>query len=106
MISDIDSETLTLFANQIRQHYPDARIWAFGSRVRGDASWESDLDVCVLVNDLTGEVWDYIIEVAWEIGFQRGIVISPICFSRDQLEKGPLSESSIVKTILREGVAA
>jgi predicted nucleotidyltransferase len=106
MISDFDAETLNLFAQRIRQLHPDARIWAFGSRAKGDPSWESDLDVCVLVKSLSNQAYNDIIDIAWEVGFQRGIVISPLVFSQDQFETGPLLESSIVKTILREGIAA
>lgn len=43
MLSNADVITLNLFAHQIRRAFPDARIWAFGSRVKGNASWESDL---------------------------------------------------------------
>jgi len=106
MISDSDAITLNLFSQRIRQVYPDARIWAFGSRVKGDASWESDLDVCVLLRNLTTQAYNEIIDIAWEVGFQRDIVISPLVFSQEQFETGPLSESSIVKNILREGIAA
>jgi uncharacterized protein len=41
-----DRSILEIFAARVRQHFPEARIWAFGSRARGDATWESDLDVC------------------------------------------------------------
>ncbi|MGH7467563.1 MAG: nucleotidyltransferase domain-containing protein [Longimicrobiales bacterium] len=27
---------------------PGARVWAFGSRARGSATWDSDFDVCVV----------------------------------------------------------
>lgn len=106
MLSDTDVITLNLFAHQIRQVYPDARIWAFGSRVKGNASWESDLDVCIIIKDLTTDLSKQIIDIAWKVGFQRDVVITPLIFSQEQFESGPLSESSIVKTILREGVAA
>ena len=106
MLSRTDIITLNLFAHQIRQSFPDARIWAFGSRVKGNASWESDLDVCITIKDLTTDSSKQIIDIAWEVGFQRDVIISPLILSKEQFESGPLSESSIVKTILREGVAA
>ncbi|NLJ49494.1 MAG: nucleotidyltransferase domain-containing protein [Candidatus Atribacteria bacterium] len=81
-------------------------LCAFGSRVKGNASWESDLDVYIIIKDLTTDSSKQIIDIAWEVGFQRDVIISPLIFSQEQFESGPLSESSIVKTILREGVAA
>ena len=50
MISAQDSQILETFATQVRQHFPEARIWAFGSRARGEGTWESDLDVCVVLD--------------------------------------------------------
>ena len=45
-------------------------------------------------------------DIAWQIGFDNGIVISTVTFSRDEFEKGPLSESPLVQSILLEGLAA
>jgi predicted nucleotidyltransferase len=56
MMSERDRSILELFAARVRECFPEARIWAFGSRARGEATWESDLDVCVVVEDLTNEV--------------------------------------------------
>jgi hypothetical protein len=46
MIAFQDRQILDLFATRVREHFPEARIWAFGSRARGDATWESDLGPC------------------------------------------------------------
>ncbi|HAO21813.1 MAG TPA: nucleotidyltransferase domain-containing protein, partial [Desulfobacteraceae bacterium] len=43
-----DSSILSVFASSVRNRYPEARIWAFGSRVTGSYTHESDLDVCVV----------------------------------------------------------
>ena len=50
MMSAQDSQILAMFATQVHQHFPEARIRAFGSRARGEGTWESDLDVCVVLN--------------------------------------------------------
>jgi len=50
MMSAQDSQILETFATRVRHHFPEARIWAFGSRARGEGTWESDLDVCVVLN--------------------------------------------------------
>jgi predicted nucleotidyltransferase len=106
MMADRDRRILEIFATQVRQHFPNACIWAFGSRARGDATWESDLDICVVVNDLTHEDRQTIGHIAWEVGFENKIVITTVCFTREEFERGPMSESTLVINILREGLTA
>jgi len=52
MLSERDQKILTEFASLVRERFSDARIWAFGSRARGETTQESDLDVCVVVKSL------------------------------------------------------
>jgi hypothetical protein len=106
MMSDHDHRILEIFAAQVRQQFPEARIWAFGSRARGDATWESDLDVCVVLNWCDWHIERLIGHIAWEVGFEHEIIIMPICFSNEAFEHGPMSESTLVMNILRDGIAA
>jgi predicted nucleotidyltransferase len=105
MMADQDHHVLENFAARVRQHFPEARIWAF-SRARGDATWESDLDVCVVVEELTDEDRHTIGHIAWEVGFEHEMVITAVCFTQEEFERGPMSESTLVMNILREGVMA
>ena len=106
MMSDHDHRILETFAARLRQHCPEARIWAFGSRARGDATWESDLDVCVVAEALTYKDRNAIGDMAWEVGFEHELLIMTVCFTTEEFEHGPCSESSLVLNILREGVPA
>jgi len=102
-----DRHLLDTFAARVRQRYPEARLWAFGSRVRGEATWESDLDVClVLDRPVTRSMKDWIGEVAWDVGYEADRLITTVVFERRAFEEGPQSVSPLVATILREGVAA
>jgi predicted nucleotidyltransferase len=76
----------------------------FGSRARGDAEDDSDLDVFVEVESLDKMLKERILEVAWEVGFENFMVISPLIFTRDEIENSPLRSSPIVKVIFQEGL--
>jgi predicted nucleotidyltransferase len=77
----------------------------FGSRARGDADEYSDLDVFIEVEVLDSVLRNAISEIVWEVGYQNYTVISPLIFTRDELENSPLRASPIVKAITEEGVA-
>ena len=47
---------------------------------------------------------DAISEIAWEIGLENSIVISPLVFSVDETENSPLRASPILLNIKEEGV--
>jgi predicted nucleotidyltransferase len=105
-MSDRDHQILKIFAAKVRQHFPAARIWAFGSRARGDATWESDLDVCLVLDQCDRHIDHLIDQIAWEVGFEHELIIMPICFSSEEFEHGPMSASTLVMNIVREGIAA
>ena len=103
---DHDRQVLDRLALRIRERFPTARIWAFGSRARGTDTSESDLDVCVVLERMDEAVDRVVMEIAWEVGFDSDLVISTVTYSRDEFERGPLSESPLVRSILRQGIAA
>ncbi len=106
MLTEHDAHILSQFAAAVRTRLPEARIWAFGSRVRGDFVEDSDLDVCVVIDSLDEATDKAIIDIAWRIGFENDSVISTVTYSQYEFEKGPCSESPLVWTIREEGLAA
>lgn len=97
---------LEQFAAAVRVYFPEAEIWAFGSRARGCATEYSDLDVCIIVNDYNEAADKKIMEAAWETGFNNDIVISTVAYSKEQFRNGALSSSPFVRTIMAQGIAA
>ena len=101
-----DARIVKQFTESVRQQFPDARIWAFGSRVNGTATIESDLDVCVVLQTLNEAIDKQIRHWAWQIGFDHDLVISTVTYSSDEFERGPCSQSSLVHNIITQGVSA
>jgi len=101
-----DKLALNEFSSRVKARFPQARIWAFGSRARDDARDDSDLDICVVLPGLDTSAWEEISDMAWEVGFEHDLLITTVKFDEDAFERGAPSESSLVKAILREGVTA
>ena len=76
----------------------------FGSRVRGEATPDSDLDIYLVVTELTPALRRWIDEIAWEVGFERDRVISTLVTTRRELEQGPFGAQPVLRTIEREGI--
>ncbi len=83
-------------------HILDFRI--FGSRAWGDMDEYSDLDVFIEIESMSQAIKDRISEIVWEVGFEHFIVISPLIFTRHEIEESPMKASPIVENITREGV--
>ncbi len=99
-----DIRVIEKFKSLVSQRIKVHEVKVFGSRARGDASPESDLDVLVVVDYLDHEIESYISDCAWEAGFPEDIVIMPIVISLDSLKNSPIRESVFIKNIYREGV--
>lgn len=106
MMSEQDRSILDQFTSRVRERFQDARIWAFGSRARGNATWESDFDICIVLNQVNQETDRWIRDIAWEVGFENERVITTVVFDFDQFENGPMSESTLVANVLQEGAAS
>jgi len=76
----------------------------FGSRARGNADEYSDLDVFIEVEYLDKQLKRRIREIVWEVGFENSIYISPLIFTRKEIEDSPMRSSPIVKNIREEGI--
>ncbi len=78
------------------------RVVLFGSQARGEATEESDLDVLVVLPNLEKSTLDTVLEIAWEVGFEAGKVISVIPATHDEMKL--LSASPFFQTVEREGI--
>lgn len=76
----------------------------FGSKARGDALPESDIDVMIEIENYTPEIESVIDDLVFEINLAHDCFISTIIFSKKELEEGPLAESPLYKAIEQEGI--
>ena len=105
MMTEEDNKILKEFTDRVHERFSDALVWAFGSRARGEATWESDFDMFIVLNHVDRGKDRWIRDIAWEVGFENDRVITTVLLDKVQFEHGPMSESTIVANILREGIS-
>ncbi|HWQ41265.1 MAG TPA: nucleotidyltransferase domain-containing protein [Desulfosporosinus sp.] len=77
----------------------------FGSRARGEASTDSDLDLYLETGPISREQRRLISDLVWEIGFENDIVISPLVIPQSEAKNGAFSVSTLCKAIKTEGIS-
>lgn len=92
------------FKQLVSQRVKVIELRVFGSRARGDATEDSDLDVLVVVEKLDHAIDKYISECAWETGFPEDIVVMPVAITEESLKNSPLRQSVFIRTVYEEGV--
>lgn len=83
---------------------PVADVLVFGSRARGTAAEDSDLDVLVVVEQLNSQTREVISRCAWEAGFDPGVLVQSVVMTRDEVENSPQRSSLFVQAVREEGI--
>jgi len=104
MLSEIDRKTANEFKKRLIDIVSLLDFRVYGSRVRGDSSPESDLDIFIEVVAISKEQRFRISEIAWEVGFEMDRVISTFVATRAQITHGPLAANPILHKIENEGI--
>ncbi len=104
-MSEIEKAVLDKFKALLLERVSLYRLILFGSRARGDAELYSDMEVVVILADSSKEDdFDYVSDSAWEAGFEYGIVIVPVVFTRSEWENSPERSSLLAQAVEAEGV--
>jgi len=78
------------------------KVIMFGSQARGDATKESDLDLLVILPVIDAKTTRLASDIAWEIGFDAGKIISIIPDTKEQMKR--FAFLPFYRNIKQEGV--
>ena len=96
--------TLKALKERLISRYSILDFRIFGSKIRGEDTPQSDIDVMIKISESNPGIESEIYDIVFDVNLEYGCFISVIIFSNEEIEKGPMSESPIYKTIIREGV--
>lgn len=101
-----DSQALDGFTRAVRERLGANLVGLklFGSKARGDAAPDSDLDVLVVVNGRRLEAEDQVLDIAFDVNLVHDVYISPRVVERSTLEHPVWRITPFLQAIEREGV--
>ncbi len=103
-LNENEEKAIKALENVLSKKFGLLDLRLFGSKARGEAHSESDIDVMIEIADTNSEIEAQINEIIFEINLQNDSFISAVIFSRKELQEGPLAESPLYKIVQKEGV--
>jgi hypothetical protein len=104
-MNTVEQSILGRFKALLQQRLSVRQVILFGSRARGDADPQSDMDVVVVLEgQVDRRARDYVSDCAWGAGFEVGIIVVPLVYSVYDWEEGPESDSLLARAVALEGL--
>ena len=100
-----DSSALERIAERLKREYRAEQVILYGSVARGEATQHSDIDLLVVAPTTQ----KFYLRMASALGvvrdLSRGLPLSPIVLTPEELEKHLKSCNPFVEEIIREGIS-
>ncbi len=104
MLTSTDRHIAREFLRRLAAIAPVQELRVYGSRARGDAAPDSDLDVFIVLDACSPELRRRISELAWEVGFELDRIISTVVTTPAELEHGAMGANPLYFNVQREGI--
>jgi len=98
-----EEKALRVLKDELSRNFDVINLRVFGSKVRGEDTPESDIDVMIELDEYNPDIKSQIYDIIFDINLENDTFISATIFTKKEIEEGPLSESPIYKAIMREG---
>jgi predicted nucleotidyltransferase len=105
-MTEIERQAAAEFADKVRQQFDGqlVSILLFGSRARGEAEPDSDMDVLVVMSKIDPETRRAIRYLAVEVWLKHGIYVSTRVWSRTHWRKLEEMQTLLYRNICRDGI--
>jgi predicted nucleotidyltransferase len=106
ILSSQEKEALQELKSQIWENYNGRlrEIRLFGSKARGEAHSDSDIDVFILMDKIDWETEKALYEFAFDIDLKYEVVISLVLYSEDEYRRPEVQATPFIRNIKNEGI--
>lgn len=94
------------FTERLRKRFGPLikEVILFGSKVRGESDSASDIDILIVLTNLSWEIKKSISELAAEKNLKHNVIISTIRYDENTWENPAVKASPFGKTVREEGI--
>ena len=105
-LSEKEQRALKKFRTALEESLTDnlLEVKLFGSKARGDARKDSDIDVLVIISSGDWRMCDVVYGIATDILLENEVCISPKVISRKEYNRLRNSGNPFIKNVIREGI--
>lgn len=105
-LTEIEQNAIQLFVDRVLTAFPEqiVSILLFGSRVRGDAKPDSDMDILVIMTNTNLEIQRMIRNLAMETWLTHGIYLSTRIWSQAHQNQHAAIHSSFYRNIQHDAI--
>jgi len=100
-----DQAALDRLKEALRRDFGLVKLVLYGSKARGDANKDSDIDVlAVLKREVDWRTKRAIYDVCLDVGLEHDVLIQPVVLSESAYESSRLRVTPLLQNIAAEGV--
>jgi predicted nucleotidyltransferase len=99
-----DSNIIAQIKRIVYTKFPSAKVYLYGSRIKGTANKDSDWDLLILLKEknISAEIEDKITSPLYDLEFETGEIISPMVYSEDDWNN-LYNITPFYKNVMKEG---
>ncbi len=105
-LSPRERDALAEFLSRLREQFGEriAHVWLFGSKARGDADEESDVDLLIVACDDNDALQEAVGQIAYALSLEHGVLLCEHVVSAWRFTQMQARQELIYKNITGEGI--
>lgn len=106
LLKEKEQIALLEFTKVIRNSLGDniISIKLFGSKARGDSKLDSDIDICILLKEISLDIREHLYDITFNINLKYDVYISPRVVSLETYKNPIFRVTPFIQAIEREGI--
>ncbi len=104
-LTEAEQQILRELVDAFRKDLGASEVLLYGSAARGELQEGSDVDLLVVLPEVTWEIEKRVIDYCFSAELKCGRIISTVCFAARELTQSPLRVSPLVLSARKEGIS-